>query len=600
MRLILHHWDQFGQHHKYQTMMIVSRDVAIPVPSSSPSSPHTLYADIFRPSTLGPHPVLLTLGPYGKGVPYHIGYPHQHAWMVSTYPNLLPGSTREHLTWETVDPETWTSWGYTVIRVDGRGSGRSAGYLDIFSPQETRDFAAVIGWAGSQEWSNGNVGLSGISYYAITQWLVASLQPKHLKAMIPWEGAADMYRDISRHGGIQSNGFIDAWFPRQVVSVQHGNPKAAKDPWLGDLVSGKEGHMLSEEQLRNNRCDPVKNVLERPLDGSWYRERSVDWEKVTVPFLSAASWAGYGLHPRGNFEAFTQAASKQKWLECHPGRHEEWFYLDGPMAMQKRFLDHFLKGEDNGWEKESSVLLNLRRPFSEEFEVRKEDAWPLPRTEWTKVFLDGKEHSSSNAVGLEWKMPSTSSKATFTAMEDNLTFYSAPLEHDTEITGPMAAKIFVSSSTSDMDLFLTFQAFSPDDREVDFQGTVDPHTPLAQGWLRASHRKLDQAKSLPYRPYHTHDELQPLTPGTVYELDVEIWPTNILLPKGYRLALQISGKDFERPLRPGEAEGPWTARGSGPFLHTHPEDRPKDVFGGKTTIFTGGDTGSYLLLPVIK
>ena len=83
--------------------------------------------------------------------------------------------------------------------------------------------------------------------------------------------------------------------------------------------------------------------------------------KVVTPFLSAANWAGYGLHPRGNFflDAFTQAASSQKWLEGHPGRHEEWFYLEYGMNLQRRFFDHFLKGEENGWDSEPRVWLQI-------------------------------------------------------------------------------------------------------------------------------------------------------------------------------------------------------------------------------------------------
>jgi len=108
---------------------------------------------------------------------------------------------------------------------------------------------------------------------------------------------------------------------------------------------------------------------------------------------------------------------------------------------------------------------------------------------------------------------------------------SLPLEQETEITGPMALKVPISSSTVDADLFVTVQAFSPDGREVEFQGTVDPHTPLAQGWLRASHRKLDPARSKPWQPYYTHDDKQPVKPGWVYDVDVEIWPTCIILPR---------------------------------------------------------------------
>lgn len=192
--------------------------------------------------------------------------------------------------------------------------------------------------------------------------------------------------------------------------------------------------------------------------------------------------------------------------------------------------------------------------------------------------------------------PNDASSSSFDALGEPLTLLSAPLDSETEITGPMASKIFASSTTTDMDFFVTLLAFSPEWKEVEFEGTVDPHTPLAQGWLRASHRKLDKSKTLAYRPYHSHDELLPVEPNQVYELDIEVWPTHIILPAGFRLALQIGGKDFAR--EPTEAsEGPF--RGSGPFLHTHPEDRPAAIFGGRTTIYAGGETPSRLLVPII-
>ena len=128
------------------------------------------------------------------------------------------------------------------------------------------------------------------------------------------------------------------------------------------------------------------------------------------------------------------------------------------------------------------------------------------------------------------------STTTYAGFSDGVTFTTPPISEDTEVTGPIAAKLFVSSESRDADLFLVVRVFSPNMEEVVFQGALDPHTPIAQGWLRASHRKLDPEKTLPYRPYHTHDEEQPLTPGAVYELDIEIWPTCIVIPEGYRVA----------------------------------------------------------------
>ncbi len=564
--------------------MLIERDLPITMDDGL-----VLRCDVFRPDTTAPVPIIMTCGPYAKGARYQEHYKPMWDWLVEHHPKVLPGSKREFLTWETVDPEIWVPWGYAVVRVDSRGAGRSPGTLDIFSARETKDYYNAIEWAGTRSWSNGKVGLNGISYYAINQWHVAQLQPPHLTAMVPWEGAADMYREWYRHGGILSNKFMEAWYPRQVLTVQHGNPKAPRDHWMGQSSAGPAE--LTPEQLDANQSDTLANARAREMDDAWYRERSPDWSKVITPFLSAASWAGFGLHPRGNFEAFTQAASKEKWLEGHPGRHEEWFYLEYGMALQKRFFDHYLKGADNGWEKEPRVWVNLRRPFSKAVELRKETEWPLAGTRWTKLFLDAK------AKSLDWRSPAAEGSATFEAMSDGITWMSAPLEQETELTGPMALRLYVSSSTIDADLFVTFQAFAPDGKEVMFQGTVDPNTPLAQGWLRASHRKTCPVRSKPWRPFHTHDDKMPLKPGQVYAVDVEIWPQCIVLPKGYKLAIDIRGRDFERPGP--DANVAFRSKGSGPWIHDDPMDRPAAIFGGKTTIHTGPGHEAHLLVPVI-
>ena len=199
-------------------------------------------------------------------------------------------------------------------------------------------------------------------------------------------------------------------------------------------------------------------------------------------------------------------------------------------------------------------------------------------------------------------IPATNKRTrSFDAMGDGLTFMTAPLAQATEITGPIAAKLWVSSATEDADLFLVVRAFTGDLKEVVFQGAIDPHTPVAQGWLRASHRKLDRKLTLPYRPYHTHDKKQPLKKGEVVELDVEIWPTSIVVPAGHRVALTIRGKDYEYGGPSGGRLSNFKNEltGCGPFLHDDPEDRPKEVFGGQTTLHFGGAARPYLLLPII-
>ena len=175
--------------------------------------------------------------------------------------------------------------GYVVIRVDSRGAGRSQGVIDIWSLREAQDLALCVDWAGEQPWSNGKVGLNGISYYAENQWQAAALQPKHLAAICTWEGAADFYRDMAHHGGIFCRGFVQDWSKAQVYTVQNGRGKRGyKSRMNGDWVSGPE--TLSEEELGKNRRDFYEDCLARKLDtDEYWQSRMPDWSQVKMPML---------------------------------------------------------------------------------------------------------------------------------------------------------------------------------------------------------------------------------------------------------------------------------------------------------------------------
>jgi uncharacterized protein len=524
-----------------------------------------LRADVFRPEGDGRHPVILTYGPYAKGLAFQEGYPNQWERMVTEHPGVAAGSSNRYQNWEVVDPEKWVPDGYACVRVDSRGAGRSPGRLDPFAPRETDDLGACIEWAAAQPWSSGKVGLNGISYYAMNQWHVASRRPRGLTAMCAWEGASDWYRDATRHGGILCT-FFGNWYEMQVTTVQHGlGARGPVNPNTGEPACGPES--LSDEELAQRRVDFAADVAAHPLDDGYHRARSGDWDRVDV-----------------------RSASSRKWLELHGLEHWTHFYTDYGVRLQKRFFGHFLKDEDTGWDAQPRVLLQVRHADGS-FSERGESEWPLARTQWTRLFLD------PGGASLAPEPVARGGSLSYDALGEGLTFTGPPLEHEVEITGPAAAKLLVSSSTTDADLFVVLRAFAPDGEEVVFQGAIDPHAPVAQGWLRASHRKLDPALSEPYRPYHSHDERQPLTPGEVYEVDVEIWPTSVVLPAGYRIAFSVRGRDYEYPKAGGDRLTTFRnpLRGSGPFLHDDPHDRPPELFGGTVTVHGG----SYVLLPVV-
>ena len=552
-----------------------------------------LRCDIFKPNDKGKYPVIITYGPYGKWLHFSQLYSEQWQRMCEDHPDVPNGSSNIYQNWEVVDPEKWATDGYIVIRVDSRGAGRSEGVMDLWSYQESVDFAECIEWASQLEYSSGKVGINGISYYGMNQWQVASLQPKNLTAMCVWEGAADYYRELGYHGGIYCS-FTEAWFQKQILTVQNGKGEKGI---LGDIkkdwVSGP--HTLSEEDLEKNRFNLPKQILENKLatDDFW-TSRMPDFSKINVPLLSSANWGGQGLHSRGNFDGFTRSASKEKWLEVHGIEHWTEFYTDYGVNIQKQFFDYYLKEIDNGWQDRPKINLLTRYP-NEIFKENYYASWPLENTNWSKLYLNAQNHSLAG-------IKAEDSKLKYKGFSDGITFLQDPTNEEVEITGPMSLKLFISSDTEDADVFVVLRLFDEELKEVTFQGAIDPHTPISQGWLRASHRKLDKNLSKDYQPYHSHDELQPLVPDEIYELDIEVWPTSIVIPKNHRLAVSIRGKDYAWPG--GEVKGLGNLddvfTGVGPFKHENRADRPEEIYDGNITIYTGENYPSNILLPYIK
>jgi putative CocE/NonD family hydrolase len=181
-----------------------------------------LSANIFCPDAEGRFPVLITLGPYGKDV--HLSQFMPEVWerLRQRQPEIFERTSGKYLVWETPDPEMWVPHGYVLVRIDSRGVGASPGRLDVNSPAEFRDFYDAITWAGEQPWSNGRVGLLGISYFAAGQWSVAAMRPSHLKAMLPWQGTYDFYRDRTRQGGIFGSGFVKSVTSRGYLNSASG------------------------------------------------------------------------------------------------------------------------------------------------------------------------------------------------------------------------------------------------------------------------------------------------------------------------------------------------------------------------------------------
>ena len=306
----------------------------------------------------------------------------------------------------------------------------------------------------------------------------------------------------------------------------------------------------------------------------WYRERSAELEQIEAPLLSAGNWGAFHLHLRGNIEGFVNAASPHKRLLMMTGSHIDPFYTEWGKAEQLRFLDHWLRGEDNGAQDDPPLRLAIR--YGSEIEWRDEYEWPLARTRWTKLFLDARARS------LVWDAPVSGGLVAYPAPESYVSFETEPFEEQMEITGPVVARVWVSADAEDMDVFVALRDIGPDGEEVPGVGPRGGAVPMAVGWLRASHRELDVERSLPHRPFHRHERALPL-PAEPVALDIEVWPTCFVLEPGHQLRLELRSND-EHMIA---------------LRHHHPHDRARERFAGENRIHTGPGQESYLQLPVI-
>ncbi len=544
--------------HPKDYKLVIENDVRIPLRDGT-----LLYGDIFRPDGGGERfPVIMNIGPYHK----------DKLWVP---PPDLEEKPNPYMNWETANPLWWCPRGYGLLRVDTRGSGKSPGKSEPSSIQEALDCYDCIEWVAKLPWCNGKVGTLGISYHAAFQWKVAGLQPPSLKCIMPWEGRADQYRDQAYHGGIFAMGFIARWHNNNTALHLLGRPRSYNpDAFQNDLLW---------HYMRND------------LDSEYWRLCSARWDKIKVPVYSVGNWGGSSMHLRGNTEGYLCPASRHKKLRIHSGTHYHPFHAEEGRIDQLRWFDHWLKDIDTGIMDEPPVKLEIRTGGSlgKPYAFRFEDDWPIPRTQWTRFHLNIERAGSEDPTAVEGTLtttpPARTAKASYMQsapsrpgkMPRGVSFETPPMTGDTEITGPIVLNVWVSSTGEDTDIFATLRNIDPAGNDVPEMGQQgEPLSCVTKGWLRASHRKLDPAKSLPYRPYHAHDERWWLKPGEIVECQVEIWPTSMVFRKGHKLRLDISPAD---------------GVGTQHFTHFHADYNA----GAETTIYSGGDKQSYLLLPVI-
>jgi predicted acyl esterase len=520
------------------TSIAIDRDVAVPMRDGA-----RLFANLFRPSAHGPYPVIMSVTPYGKDK-----LPDRLVNFFMRLSGVKFGKLNcSRLTgFESPDPVYWVEKGYAVVQADVRGMHKSEGEAGVLRRQDAEDYYDLIEWAASQPWSTGRVGLMGVSYLAMSQWRVAALKPPHLRAIVPWEGVTDLYREFAFHGGIPETRFIPIWSTR--------------------LRFGRNRRFPMAEDFRAERGA-------HPLDDAYWASKRPVLENIEVPALVCASWSDHGLHTRGSIEGFERISSGQKWLFTHGRKKWETFYSEEALAWQKRFLDHFLLDLQNGMDRVSKVRLEVRKGYYRH-EVRCEESWPLPSVQAAQLYL------CANTGTLQSEPAASESKVQYRPESRNgRAAFSLRFEQAVELIGSMRLKLWVSTSEGDdLDLFVVLRKLDSAGQEVYFSGFNGyEHDGLAKGWLRASHRELDPSRSTPLRPWHSHTRMQKLRPGDIVPVEIEIWSSATFFESGSSLQLTIQGHDGAKYPAFGHRE--LVNRG----LHT---------------VFTGGPYDSCLAIPL--
>jgi len=497
-----------------------------------------LLVDLYQSAgTTAATPVLVAWSPYGKHGALN--------WTNWSGHEVDLERLSPYTAFETPDPAYWAGQGYSVILADARGTWGSQGDVTMFDRADAEACYDLIEWAGTQEWSNGKVGMAGVSWYAVIQWAVAALRPPHLAAINPWEGFSDVYYEVATHGGI---------------------PETQFTPMLAPLIANTHGRVE----------DVAANAMNHPFYDDYWKGKIGDLSAIDVPAYVVASWTDHGLHTRGTLEAYRKMASTQKWLEIHGRKKWAYFYAKDSVARQTAFFDRFLKDEPNEVDQWPPVRIEVRDQANVG-SLRDEHEWPLARTHYVPLYLDARSGT------LDDEPPTAKGTVTYEATQGQAVFDHA-FDTNTELTGYMKLRLWVGAEgADDMDLFVGVQKIDQHGERVPFPffSTFDDGD-VALGWLRVSRRALDQDASSPHQPVYLHQRDEPIRSGEIVPVEIEIWPSGTLFRAGETLRLVVQGHD----------------------LHVYPETAFAQRHGytvndGTHVLHTGGRYDSHLLIPTV-
>jgi len=479
---------------------------------------------------------------------------------------------------EAGDYKFFVSRGYIHVIMNVRGSGASEGFYDFWGAQETRDIYDAVEWLAGQTWCDGNVGMFGPSYFAISQKRVAALNPPSLKCIFALYGLTDLYRDFDYHGGILRYNFRTRWIPKLsnirfinrarerlgATEYQNRLDAALADPEIAAVPELVEA-LMNPEKGRNALI--IENVL-FPLDEAYWEEwRAVGKGKLEIPAYLGSCWGIYGLHLPGDMRSWEEWQGPKKFSVGPP------IYLDRPVYQYQyeslRWFDYWLKGRDTEILNDPKVQVFLDGSGGEWIEAQD---WPLPQTRWTPFYLHENGLLSEHEF---WDNESPTIYTDSPYERGSAVFVTPPIVECTDVCGPMVLNLYGATTATEVLWFVELLEIDPDGEE----------RLLTRGWLRGSQREIDPQRSKPWQPYHTHVRRKLLVPNEIYEFNIEIRPYGLRLNPSYRLGIRISGHDGGPPSHHLHAIGAGHVAGSS---------------SARVTIYHDFENPSHLLLPIIR
>ncbi|MDO4154072.1 MAG: CocE/NonD family hydrolase [Clostridia bacterium] len=553
--------------------IILERDVPITLRDGV-----TIYTDIFRPADAEKHPAILALSPYGKEIgsqwlddtPNHAGIPIE--------------ATSGLQKFEGPDPAYWCNHGYAVINPDVRGAYHSEGVILFFGSDYGRDGADICEWCAEQLWCNGKIGMSGNSWLAISQWFVAAQKPKHLAAIAPWEGLNDCYREIATRGGVMMPEFIKM---------------------LSDSFASTENGGIED-------CITVMN--EQPTWNTYWEDKAADLEAITVPAYIVASYTN-PIHAYGSIEGYRRISSENKWLRIHnTGEWDDYYNAEHTEDLRK-FFDRYLMDKDNGWEETPKVRLSVLNPGGKDIIDRVESDFPIPRTQYRKLYLNAESGSMSE------EPVTRESNITYNSDKKGKAVFQMRMGEDTEITGYIKLRLWVSAlDHDDMDLLVKMEKRRPNGFKYKY--ILGPGMDMAaKGYIRVSMRELDEERSTAENPRQSMLREQKLKHGEIVPVDILVWPMGLLFKKEDMLRVTVSAhktmKMWTGPFKLKMAKIALPKQGYTYMSDDNPEmytiggaemfagsdgngtQLPKDHNKGRHAIYCGGKYDSFLYVPIV-